>query len=320
MVLIRTGPGIRVLPDEIKVGFATPETLWTLTRDEKHQLLQDVYDSGADHVFMADHVSFRNGHGTDGFIEIAGLSQLHDHLGVMISIYLLPLRHPMPVARQLATMQELAPGRTMFGVGIGGDDRHEVEVCGVDPSTRGRRMDEALDILRQLRPGQPVDYDGEFFKLEQAVIRPALGDDIPVIVGGRSNAALVRTGRYGDGWVGAWCSVRRFQAAVQIVNDSAAAAGRNKSDWLHGYQSWVSVADSRDEARELVANAMEAFYKVPFEQFERYVPYGTPEDVADALAPYTESGCGLFNLKVVSGSDSDSIAATGIISRKLRGA
>lgn len=308
------------MSDELRIGLATPEDLWTLSRDEKHKVLERVYDSGANHVFMADHVSFRNGHGTDGFVEVAGLSQLHDQLGVMISIYLLPLRHPMPVARQLATMQELAPGRVIFGVGIGGDDRHEVEVCGVDPSTRGRRMNESLDILQKLRPGGPIDYDGEFFKLVQAIIVPALGNGTPIIVGGRSNAALVRTGRYGDGWVGAWCSVRRFQEAIKIINDSAATAGREKSDWLHGYQPWVGVADSRKEARQLVAGAMETFYNVPFEQFERYVPYGTPEDVADALKPYANAGCRLFNLKVVAASDDDSIAATGIISAKLRGA
>ena len=66
-------------------------------------MLADVAAAGVDHVFMADHVSFRNGSGTDGFVEIAGLSQLHPSMGVMISIYLLPLRHPVPVARQLAT-------------------------------------------------------------------------------------------------------------------------------------------------------------------------------------------------------------------------
>ena len=52
---------------------------------------------------------------------------------VMTSIYLLPLRHPLPVARQLSSMGKVAPGRFTFGVGVGGEDRHEVEICGVDP-------------------------------------------------------------------------------------------------------------------------------------------------------------------------------------------
>jgi alkanesulfonate monooxygenase SsuD/methylene tetrahydromethanopterin reductase-like flavin-dependent oxidoreductase (luciferase family) len=67
-----------------------------------------------------------------------------------VALYLLPLRHPVLVARQLASIAELAPGRLTFGVGIGGEDPHELEICGVDPRTRGRRMDESLEILREL--------------------------------------------------------------------------------------------------------------------------------------------------------------------------
>lgn len=58
-----------------------------------------LWDAQIDHMYMADHISFHDGSGTDGFVEIAALSQLHPNLGVMISIYLLPLRHPLPVAR-----------------------------------------------------------------------------------------------------------------------------------------------------------------------------------------------------------------------------
>ena len=89
-----------------------------------------------------------------------------------VGLYLLPLRHPVPVARQLATLAQLAPGRLTLGVGIGGEDPHEIEICGVDPKTRGRRMDESLQILRGLGDGAPVTFDGEFFSLHEALILP----------------------------------------------------------------------------------------------------------------------------------------------------
>ncbi len=281
-------------------------------------MLADVAAAGVDHVFMADHVSFRNGSGTDGFVEIAGLSQLHPTLGVMISIYLLPLRHPVPVARQLATVNRLAPGRVLFGVGIGGEDRHEIEVCGVDPATRGRRMNESLGVLRGLMRGEEVTFHGEFFDLDQALIRPAIQPPIPIIVGGRSDAALVRTGQLGDGWIGAWCSVRRFTQALGVIDEAAAQAERVDVTWQHGYQPWVGVADTRDEARRRVAAAMEAFYKVPFASFEKYTPFGTPDEVASELGPYVQAGCRLMNFKVVAGDDADAIAATGEIGAALR--
>lgn len=302
----------------MKIGLATPSNLWRLGIDERRAVLDSVAAEGIDHIFMADHVSFRDGSGTDGFVEIAALSQLHPTLQVMISIYLLPLRHPLPVARQLATMQRIAGGRVIFGVGIGGEDRHEIEVCGVDPSTRGRRMNESLQIVRALMRGQTVSMDGEFFKLQDAVIKPQIDPPIPIIVGGRSNAALRRTGRYGDGWVGTWCSVRRFAEALELIDTSAREANRGAVEWLHGYQPWVGVGATRDEAKRRVSAAMEAFYKVPFAQFERYTPYGTPDDVAAALAPYVDAGCRLMNLKVVAGNDAEASRAAGAIGAVLR--
>ena len=82
-------------------------------------------------------------------------SPQHPTLRVHVAVYLLALRHPVPLARTLATIAELAPGRLALGVGVGGEDRHEIEICGVDPATRGSRTDEALAIVRGLLSGEP---------------------------------------------------------------------------------------------------------------------------------------------------------------------
>ena len=292
-----------------KYGIATPSTLWSSSLNEKQALLRDIDDAGFDHIFLADHVSFRNGSGTDGFVEVAALSQLHDSLGVMISIYLLPLRHPLPVARQLATMAKIAPGRMTFGIGVGGEDRHEIEICGIDPRTRGKLTNESLQIIRQLLAGETVDFDGEHFQIEQAKIRPVPRQSIPIIVGGRSNAALQRAALYGDGWIGVWCSTRRFTEATQLIADHAHAQNREKEDWLHGYQPWIGVASSKEEARRVVKEQMEDFYKVPFEKFEKYTPFGTAEQVAEILSHYHAAGCRLFNLKVCTDKPEEEVAA-----------
>ena len=302
----------------LEIGFATPTNLWSAPFDEKQRVLQQLADAGVDQVYMADHVSFRDGSGTDGFVEIAALSQLHPTINVMISVYLLALRHPVTVARQLATMSRIAPGRVTLGVGVGGEDRHEIEVCGIDPRTRGRRTDESLEILRGLMTGEPFDYSGEFFSLDQARIKPAISPAIPLIIGGRSNAALSRAARHGDGWVGAWCSAQRFAEAVDIIGTEAADIGRHDVAWQHGYQPWVGIADTEQRARELVAEAMESFYKVPFSAFEKYTPYGTVEQVSDALRPYIDAGCSMLNLKVVAEDDRDAIGRTGEMIHLLR--
>ena len=303
---------------DVAIGMVPPSGFWASSLSARQATISRVVDLKIDHLYMADHVSFHDGSGNDGFVEVAALSQLHPDIKVMISIYLLPLRHPLPVARALATMHMVAPGRMLFGIGVGGEDRNEVELCGVDPRTRGRRTNESLEVIRRLMAGETFDYDGEFFKLNRACIKPRVSEKIPIIVGGRSNAALERTGRYGDGWVGVWCSVRRYAEALNIVQEAADEAGRGDVKWQHGYQPWLGVADTREEAREIVARQMEDFYKVPFEKFERYTPYGTPAEVAQQLRPYVDAGCSIMNLKVCAGSDEQVVEGAGEIGRLLR--
>src|SRR5262245_30791762 len=112
--------------------------------ERRRALLERVAAAGLDHVFVADHVSFHAGFGMDGLLQAATLAATEPALDVVVGVYLLALRHPVPVARQIATLCESAPGRLVLGVGVGGEDRHEIEICGVDPKTRGRRTDESL--------------------------------------------------------------------------------------------------------------------------------------------------------------------------------
>src|SRR6266487_2431167 len=140
--------------------------------DEARTALRMIADAGLDHVTLIDHVSFRGGRGTDGLITATLYAALEPRLTMHLSVYLLPLRHPALVARQLVTLATYTPGRLVFGVGIGGDDRHEVEVCGLDPSTRGPRMDECLEVLRGLLIGQPLTFHGQHIAMDEGQIVP----------------------------------------------------------------------------------------------------------------------------------------------------
>jgi alkanesulfonate monooxygenase SsuD/methylene tetrahydromethanopterin reductase-like flavin-dependent oxidoreductase (luciferase family) len=251
---------------------------------------------GIDRLCVGDHVSFHSGQGFDGLVQSTALAVLSRRLTIQTAVYLLALRHPVPVARQVASLARLAPGRFVFGVGLGGDDRREMEHCGVNPATRGRRMDEALAIVRALLAGEDVSVDGEFFRLKETRIRPAPDRPVPIVVGGRSDAAWRRTGRLGDGWLALWVSPERYAAGVAEVAKEADATGRGAVSWQHGLHAWCGLGPTRERARALVASAMENLYRVPFERFERWVPYGTAEDVATALQPYVDAGCHQVNL------------------------
>ena len=284
--------------------------------EEARNHLRAVHDAGIDHVCCGDHVSFFVGAGLDGLLQATALATLHPSLPVMTGVYLLPLRHPVLVARQLSDLSQFAPGRFVFGVGIGGEDRHEVEICGVDPATRGRRMDECLAVVRELLTGAPTTFHGEFFDLDDALVLPAPTEPIPIIVGGRSDAAARRAGRLGDGWLGIWNSPRRFADVVALVGEEAGHARRADPPTRHAMQVWCGIADTKEAARARLVPAMEAFYRIPFERFERYSPYGTPDDVAEFLAPYVEAGCTSFNL-IPQAEDRDAALAGAATVKKL---
>jgi alkanesulfonate monooxygenase SsuD/methylene tetrahydromethanopterin reductase-like flavin-dependent oxidoreductase (luciferase family) len=255
-----------------------------------------IGEAGIDHVTVGDHISFEHGNGADGLIQATALLASHPSLPVQTGVYLLALRHPAVVARQLATIGSIAPGRLTFGVGLGGDDPRELELCGVDPKTRGARMDEALTLLRAFLRGEPVDFDGRFFAVDRAAIRPAPHPRPPVIVGGRSDAAVRRAGRLGEGWIGVWVSPQRFADATELVAETAADHGRADVEWRHVLQLWAGFGPDRESGRRRVATAMERSYQLGFDRFERYVPVGTPDDVAEALVPYLDRGCRRFNI------------------------
>jgi alkanesulfonate monooxygenase SsuD/methylene tetrahydromethanopterin reductase-like flavin-dependent oxidoreductase (luciferase family) len=279
--------------------------------------LRAIAEAGLDHVMVGDHISFRGGRGTDGLIAAAIYAALEPRLTTYLSVYLLPLRHPVPVARQLATLVTYAPGRIVFGVGVGGEDRHEVEICGVDPATRGRRMDECLEVLRGLLSGEPVTFHGRHVDLDAAQIVPAPRAPIPFIVGGRSDAAVRRAGRLAEGWLGIWCSTRRYAAAVDLAAEEASRAGRGEVAWQHGMQVWCGIGKTREAAREQVASAMERMYRLPFASFERYVPYGTAAEIAETLQGYVAVGCRSFNLVPCAADPAEAIEGAGEIRRLL---
>ena len=301
------------MSDSLMIGTLASPAILQSPHEARATFLRGVVDGRIDHVFIADHVSFHVGTGMDALINAATLTAIDPRIRVCVGVYLLALRHPVPVARQLATIAESAPGQLVFGVGVGGEDRNEFAMCGVNPATRGRRTNESLEILERLATGEPLDFDGEFFQFERAWIKPAPEPRIPVLIGGRSDAAIARCARFGDGWLGVWCSPRRYAAVVEGLETTRVRTGPP----LHGLQVWVGVDDDRDAARARLAKGMERFYQTPFEAFEKYSPWGTAVEIADFLLPYREAGCRLFNIMPLARGDTAGLDAVAEIRERL---
>ena len=272
---------------------------------------------GLDGLVAGDHVTFY-GYGNDGLVTLTAIAAVTDRIELKTAVYLLPLRHPVPVALQVAQLDQLSGGRFVLGIGVGGEDPHEFWSSGVDPRTRGARANEAMQIIKRLWTEDGVTFQGKHFQIEDVTVYPKPLRPVPIHVGGRSDAALVRAGRWGDGYTGIWQSVERFRQAQEVIAEAAAGEGRAAQDVEMGMQFWMSVADSRDEARGLVARGMQGTYKIPFERFEKYTPYGTAREVAELIAPFVEAGAMHINLIPVQGSPEANIERAAEVREALR--
>lgn len=262
--------------------------------------------SGLDGILAGDHITF-HGYGNDGLVTLTAIAAATQTIQLKTAVYLLPLRHPVPVALHVAQLDQLSMGRFILGIGIGGEDPHEFESCGVDPRTRGARTNEALQILPRLWTEDGVSFQGKHFQLDNVTVYPKPLRPVPIFVGGRSDAALIRAGRYGDGYTGIWQSLERFREAQEIARQAASDALRDPDVLEFGMQFWLSVGDTRAAAREQVSDGMEAMYRLPFERFERYTPFGTAREVAEMIVPYVEAGARHINLRPVQESPDEVI-------------
>lgn len=139
----------------------------------------------------------------DVFARLAYYAARTERLRLGTHVYNLPLRHPFVAARAVQTLDLLSGGRVEFGVGVGWLAQ-EWEAAQLDFSTRGRRMDEALDVCSRLWSEDVVEHHGEFFDFGPVMFEPKPVQEPrpPVLVGGESDAALRRAAHAGDGWIG----------------------------------------------------------------------------------------------------------------------
>ena len=275
-------------------------------------------EAGIDGLFAGDHVTFY-GNGNDGLVNLAAVATVTERVKLMTSVYLLALRHPTPVALQCAMIDQLSNGRLILGVGIGGEDKNEWLACGIDPRTRARRTDEALQILRSLWTQEETTCEGKYFQLNKVRMqpKPVRDEGIPIHIGGRSDAALRRTARYGDAWTAIWVSARRMKEAREKIDEWAAEEGRDGGKIGLGLQLWHAVDGDRDEARRRLSKRMQGFYQIPFENFEKYCPYGKPEEIAEYLGPFLEAGMDHVNLLAVQGTQEGVVEAASAVKEAL---
>lgn len=174
-------------------------------------------------------------------------------------ILLLPYQHPVVLAKRIATLDALSKGRMrLLTVGVGVLEG-EARAVGVDFHTRGRRTDEAIDVMRLLWGGGPegVSHQGEFFTMDHLVSypKPYEATDLPIHIGGSSRAAARRAGRRGDGYfAGGLVTPEERHTQLEIARAAAVEAGRDP-DALE-YSRWGSIDMTAEQVEEYAAQGV----------------------------------------------------------------
>jgi probable F420-dependent oxidoreductase len=251
------------IEDRLRIGIQTIHRrsepavgAWLPTIDEMGTLVGLVDRSGYDSLWVGDHVSFHIAI-FDPLLQLAQAAVISRRLVFGTGVYLVPLRHPTPTAKQVSTLDHLTEGRFIFGVGVGGEFPKEFEACGVPVTERGARLEESLSVMRKLWSGKPATHDGRFFKFEGVTMQPPprQAGGPPIWCGGRSDAALRRIGRMTDGWM------------------------------------FTRIDDTYEKALDAATVTLSQRYGMDFRKAaQRYCALGPPERVAETIVRFHEAG------------------------------
>jgi probable F420-dependent oxidoreductase len=212
---------------------------------------------------------------------MAWVAAMTSRVKIGVSVLVLALRHPVVVAKEIATIDRLSGGRLVLGVGTGWHEE-EFEYVNSDFHKRGRVLDEALIVLKQLWTEPEKAFRGTFFRFEGQAFGPppAHYGGPPILIGGLSEAALKRAATYGDGWHGSRISPDQFKAAAETLQ---------------------RLNPARKLPVSLRMNITTERGQQPDERGGRFVMGGSSADIKDDVLRYREAGADFMAVQLWEG-------------------
>jgi probable F420-dependent oxidoreductase len=252
------------------LSFTETDQLVPLARSCEEAGFHGVFLS--DHVFVPGRLESKYPYSPDGnppftpatehpepWAAICAMAQSTTRLWFSTAVYLAPLRHPLHVAKSLATASVLSGGRVALGVGVGWV-REEFDVLGKGFGSRGAQLDEAIEIFRKVWRGGLVEHHGRFFAFPPLASEPRPVAPIPIWVGGTSEGALRRAARQ-DGWIGSGDTPESATSLLERLRSHRAEAGLGGQP----FEGIVAIAGEPDLAvyRRLEDAGVTAFVSYP---------------------------------------------------------
>ena len=307
--------------DASRFGVFLPSFVWPGDGRERVRgvldFAREVERLGFDSIFITDHVvaakHFYDVSWLDSLTTLTFVAAVTERVRLGTSILILPLRNPVVLAKQIATLEYLSGERYIIGGGVGWFGP-EFEAVGTHKSERGRRSDEVLDVLRGLLTQERFTFAGDFYRFEDVTIDPRPSRMPPVWIGGGSQLAnakspeapkfaetvMARIAR-SDGWI-----PRPTSPPDQIATDWVDLQvylrehGRDPSEIAVVHENFLHFVDSADRPRVL-RDQHAAYRRVMSEaRGEAYLEsvylFGTPDEIVDKLQARVDAGIRYFIL------------------------
>ncbi len=221
----------------------------------------------------------------------------------------LPLRDPLILAKECATVDYLSNGRLLPAFGVGGEQAPEFKATGRSPSGRGAIADEMLEVMRRLWSEDNVTFEGRHFRYRDATISPKpVQRPLPVWIGGSSAAAIRRTATLGTGWLAGLQTPRQVGPVIAAIKSATVEAGRTIDEDHYGAGFAFRFGTVVDEAVQRTAAALKRA-GLDLEPAD-YLAVGGANEIIARAREYVEAGASKFVLRPIASGDAEMLAQT----------
>lgn len=296
----------------LSIGYLVP-TREAIMSDEPEtgrliELAERAEQLGYDSIWVGDSITSRPRHEPLTMLTAIAMRTENAMLGTAVLIPV--LRHPVAMAHQVATLDRLAEGRLILGVGIGADSpSNQAEFAALDVGFDRRvgRMNDHLDLCRKLWSGEPVDHQGDFYQVENATIGPSTHTPggPPLWVTGSVPASQRRAGTRYDGWMPIG-PVETFSNGWPVVQEAARAAGRDPATIGASTYLTISLDDNAAAADQTLNDFLAAYYPAPPAAMRKVqATYAGPRSgLAEWVSEFVDAGANHLILRFAGSHDS----------------
>ncbi len=261
--------------------------------------VERLEEAGIDSIWQTDRLISKEPY-LEAMTAMAALAGATERIKFGMNAVVVGFRDPLVLAKQCATIDFLSGGRLLPVFGVGADHAPEWKATGKEAARRGRRANEALEIMRRLWSEESVDFAGEFFQYEKARIEPRpVQQPLPLWIGGSSKAAMRRTATVGTGWLAGITPADKIRSVIDGIQEQLETTGRRiDPDHYGATVPFLMGSDDHPLLKRFSQAAGGADAK-------KIVAVGDSKVLIDRIRQYLEAGASKFVLLPLARSEKE---------------